>query len=67
MDAINSMPSEKSNFDTILDTKPLVVKPKEEKPSEDSISIKAMKELEGNNEEKVQIEAVAEEMMDKYE
>ena len=67
MDAINNMPAEKSNFDTILDTQPLVVKPKEDKPTEDSISVKAMKEMEGSNEEKVQIEAVAEEMMDKYE
>ena len=66
MDAINSMPQEKSNFDTILDNKPLVVKPKEDTPSEDSISVKAAKELEGNNEEKVQIEAVADEMMEKY-
>jgi hypothetical protein len=54
MDAISSMPEEKSNFDTILDKKPLVVNPKEAKIiSEDSISIKAMKELEGSNEEKV--------------
>lgn len=53
MDAINSMPQEKSNFDTILDNKPAVVKSKDDKPNPNSLSVKAAKEIDGNNEEKV--------------
>lgn len=67
MDAINSMPEQKGNFDTILDNKPVVAKESTEKANENLISVKAAKEMSGTNEEKVQVEAVADEMMDKYE